>query len=568
MFFDPPAVGALLAKDSSYAEVESVKAVSDVIAPLSGEIIEVNGGLVENPELVNEDPYGEGWLVKVRMSDPSERDALLDAASYRAGLAGDDRSSWLVAKSLSRYTAITPTDLDAMLAAIGVGSLEELFERQIPRTCACASRWTCPRGGPSRRSSSTCARSPSATAASSSRSASSARGCTTTTCRRVGRHADRALGVPDPLHALPARGRPGRAAGDVRVPDRDLRADRAAGLQRLRVRGRLGGGGGRLHGQARTTDAPRIVVSEACTRTRSRRSDLRPRLRHGGARGAHPRRRHRRRGLGRRDRRRHQRGDLRAAELPRRGRGRGRAQRGRAARRGDGPVVVAQVDPITLGVLAPPGDCGVDVAVGEGQPLGNRLDFGGPSFGFFAAREEYLRRMPGRIAGATQDLDGRRGFVLTLQTREQHIRRERATSNICTAQALNALAGVVYLSWLGRARDRRARRAAAGPHPLRARAAGRDRGGREAPRAAGRARVRAAAGRRRRRGAPPLPAKRASTPASTLHALSGLERDRGGLLVALTERRTRADIDRLVEVLGAALEAERPAGSPAEKLLA
>ncbi len=88
VFFDPPAVGSTLAKDSSYAEVESVKAVSDVIAPLSGEIVEVNAGLAENPALINEDPYGEGWLVKVRMSDPSEREALLDAASYRSGLAG------------------------------------------------------------------------------------------------------------------------------------------------------------------------------------------------------------------------------------------------------------------------------------------------------------------------------------------------------------------------------------------------------------------------------------------------------------------------------------------------
>ncbi|MDQ3741746.1 MAG: aminomethyl-transferring glycine dehydrogenase subunit GcvPA, partial [Actinomycetota bacterium] len=113
-------------------------------------------------------------------------------------------------------------------------------------------------------------------------------------------------------------------------------------------------------------------------------------------------------------------------------------------------VVVAQVDPLTLGILRPPGECGVDVAVGEGQQLGNKLDYGGPSFGFFAATEAYLRRMPGRIAGETRDVDGRRGFVLTLQTREQHIRRERATSNICTAQALNALGGVVYLSWLGR----------------------------------------------------------------------------------------------------------------------
>jgi glycine dehydrogenase subunit 1 len=115
-----------------------------------------------------------------------------------------------------------------------------------------------------------------------------------------------------------------------------------------------------------------------------------------------------------------------------------------------GAVLVCAVDPLTLGILRPPGEFGVDVAVGEGQSLGNRLDFGGPSFGFFAASERFLRRMPGRIAGETVDVDGRRGFVLTLQTREQHIRREKATHNICTAQALNALAGVIYLSWLGK----------------------------------------------------------------------------------------------------------------------
>jgi glycine dehydrogenase subunit 1 len=115
-----------------------------------------------------------------------------------------------------------------------------------------------------------------------------------------------------------------------------------------------------------------------------------------------------------------------------------------------GALVVCAADPLPLGILKPPGEQGVDICVGEGQTLGNRLDFGGPSFGFFAAAERFTRKLPGRIAGETRDVEGRRGFVLTLQTREQHIRREKATHNICTAQALNALAGVVYLAWLGK----------------------------------------------------------------------------------------------------------------------
>jgi glycine dehydrogenase subunit 1 len=209
-------------------------------------------------------------------------------------------------------------------------------------------------------------------------------------------------------------------------------------------------------------------------------------------------------------------------------------------------LAVAHVDPLSLGVLEAPGRYGCALAIGEGQAAGNHQSFGGPHYGFLAAQSEFIRRMPGRIVGETLDAAGKRGYVLTLQTREQHIRREKATSNITTNQTLLALGGLVYLSWLGPQGLRELGEtcmALAQHAKTRLEQAGLDSTFSE------RATFKEFAVRVGRNATDAIRDARGQG----VHPGYALGRDYPGLddalLVAVTEKRTPADIDRLVEVL-------------------
>ena len=213
-----------------------------------------------------------------------------------------------------------------------------------------------------------------------------------------------------------------------------------------------------------------------------------------------------------------------------------------AAATEQGAVAVAHVDPVSLGLLEAPGNYGCGMAIGEGQGLGCYPSYGGPHFGFLAAKSEFIRRLPGRIVGETVDLEGRRGFVLTLQTREQHIRREKATSNMTTNQTLLALGGLVALCWLGPEGLRET-----GETCLALATYAKERIG--WPRAFDRPTFKEFAVRT------PLPAREIVRRARQrgVHPGYAIGRDYEGLddvlLVAVTEKRTVDDVDRLADVL-------------------
>jgi glycine dehydrogenase subunit 1 len=208
-----------------------------------------------------------------------------------------------------------------------------------------------------------------------------------------------------------------------------------------------------------------------------------------------------------------------------------------------GALLLVAADPVAVGLLRPPGEYGADVVVGEGQPFGTPLSFGGPYLGMFTCRREHVRRLPGRLVGETVDVDGRRAYVTTLRTREQDIRREKASSNVCTNQTLIAVACVVHLGWLG----------TAGLRELALRCARGTRYAREA--------VLAVEGIEPFATAPvlrefavrlPVPAETAVERMAEEGFLAGVplgDEYGGGLLVAVTERRTRAEIDAYVAAL-------------------
>jgi glycine dehydrogenase subunit 1 len=215
-----------------------------------------------------------------------------------------------------------------------------------------------------------------------------------------------------------------------------------------------------------------------------------------------------------------------------------------------GALLIVVADPVSLGVLEAPGALGADIMVGEGQGLGVPMSFGGPNLGVLATKQELVRRIPGRLAGATVDVEGRRGFVLTLQTREQHIRREKATSNICTNVALCALMATIYMATLGKQGLVRVGQLAAA----------------KAHYAAGV--LTRIPGVRLRFGAPYFKEFTLELPKPPARVVRRLLRDRilagvpvgsldraykDCLLVAVTEKRTRTEIDALADALGRAV---------------
>ena len=411
-----------------------MKAVSDVIAPLSGEILEVNQKVVDAPETVNEDPYGEGWLVRIRLSDPAEVDSLLDAGRVQA----------VPRRAPVSQLSLTDSDREEMLAAIGVSSVEELF-RDIPAGVRFQGELDLE---------------PALSEPELVRHLEELAAKNVDTTKELS-----FLGAGIYDHYVPAVVDAVLQRGEFLTAYTPYQPEMSQGvlqaifeyqtaiceLTGMDVSNASGYDGTTVAADAcfvakHATGRSKVVLAET----------LNPQVRQVVKTYAP--------GFG-----------LEVVEVPHAGGTIDPASLREAAEdaacvifqqpnvfgilesapelaaaaKDAGAMAIAHVDPVSLGVLEAPGNYGADMAIGEGQGAGNYQSYAGPHYGFLAAKAEYTRRLPGRIIGETTDLNGERGYVLTLQTREQHIRREKATSNITTNQTLLALAGLVHLSWLG-----------------------------------------------------------------------------------------------------------------------
>src|SRR5205809_358978 len=355
VFVELPAVDATLAQGQVLGVVESNKTVSDLFAPVSGRVIAVNHVLRDGPEHVNTDPYGAGWMIRLRVVRPDEVDGLLDAAAYPHWVPAVVDQILLRSEFATAYTPYQPE--------VSQGTLQATFEFQTFSALLLGLE----------------------VASASLYDGASATAEAVLVARRL-RPGRRVIWLARALHphyratvATYLRG-----LGGVEVREVPFGADGRTDLGALRA----GLGGDTL---CLVLGYPNVfgVVEHV-------------------------------------------------------------ALFADAVRAVGALTITATPEALALALVRSPGASGVDIAVAEGQSFGLPLSYGGPGVGLFATRERFVRSMPGRLVGETVDARGRRGYVLTLATREQHIRRERATSNICTNQALCALAVTVYLSLLGR----------------------------------------------------------------------------------------------------------------------
>jgi len=436
IFVELPEVGRELAAGQVLGVVESVKAVSDIYAPCSGKVIAINEALLNTPELVNQDPYGDGWMVEMDVKELSEE--LLSAEEYEAFLAEE-------AKKPMPYLPHTGPEEQAMLDTLGIKNTDELFA-DIPARLRLNRELDLPPGLDEKSVWDHVTK--LAAANSNAQQYICFRGAGA--YQHYQPKAVRHIISRSEFYTAYTPYQPEISQGTLQaIFEYQTMICELTGMD-IANASHYDGATALAEGALITAEATRrkkILVSslvhpdyrETLQTYFSRRGLEIVLLPHAG-------------GLTDKDGYLALLKDDVAGVVIQNPNFLGSVEDlafFAQTAHDKGAMLVACVDPVTLGVLESPGALGADIAVGDGQSLGLPLSYGGPYVGFMAVKEKHLRRLPGRIVGKTLDRQGREGFVLTLQAREQHIRREKASSNICSNQALCALAVTVYLSLLG-----------------------------------------------------------------------------------------------------------------------